>query len=535
AFGNNLLQLWKFHVDWTTPANSTFAGPQNVPVASFSAACNGGGTCIPQLGTSQQLDSLADRLMFRLAYRNFSDHESLVVNHAVTAGSSVGVRWYELRSPNGAPAIYQQGTFAPDSYYRWMGSIAMDQAGNIALGYSKSSSGIYPAVAFTGRVPTDPLGTLQAETLIQSGGGSQLRTLSRWGDYSSMSIDPVDDCTFWYTNEYLKSSGTFNWSTIIGTFRFPGCGPTTPDFSISATPASVSVAAGGATTGSTVTVTSLNTFSSPVALTVICPTGVTCSLNPTSVTPTSGGTATSTLRIVTSSTLPGGTYTATVTGTSGTLTHTTSVTVKVQDFSISASPASLSVAQGGAAGSSTVTVTSLGGFSSAVGLTASCPTELTCSLSPPSVTPASGGTASSTLSIGAGTANIGVPYTVTVTGTSGTLSHSTTVSVTVTAPAPSFTLSASPSSLTVKRGTTGSSSITVTPSNGFAGTVSFSVTGLPSGTSASFNPTSVTGSGSTTMTLKVNKNTKSGTVAILTVKGTSGTLSSTTTVTLTVQ
>src|SRR5438552_1343083 len=112
GFGTNSLLLWKFHVDWTTPASSSFTGPATIPVAAFSPACSGGGTCIPQAGTSQQLDSLADRLMYRLAYRNFGDHESLVVNHSVTAGSSVGVRWYELRNPNAAtPTVYQQGTY----------------------------------------------------------------------------------------------------------------------------------------------------------------------------------------------------------------------------------------------------------------------------------------------------------------------------------------------------------------------------------------------------------------------------------------
>ena len=104
-----------------------------------------------------------------------------------------------------------------------MGSIAMDKVGDIALGYSASSNSIYPSIRYTGRVPTDPLGTLQAETSILIGGGSQLRNLSRWGDYSAMTVDPVDDCTFWYTNEYLKASGTFNWSTRIASFKFPGC------------------------------------------------------------------------------------------------------------------------------------------------------------------------------------------------------------------------------------------------------------------------------------------------------------------------
>jgi hypothetical protein len=132
-YGSNSLNLWKFHVDFTTPANSTFTGPVTLAVAPFSPVC-GGATCIPQLGTSNQLDSLADRLMYRLAYRNFGDHDSLVVNHSVTAGSGGGIRWYEIQNPNTNPVVFQQGTFAPDTGYRWMGSIAMDKAGDIAVG-----------------------------------------------------------------------------------------------------------------------------------------------------------------------------------------------------------------------------------------------------------------------------------------------------------------------------------------------------------------------------------------------------------------
>ena len=228
-FSSTALKLWKFHVDWVNTANTTFIGPSNIPVPSFSAACGGGGTCIPQSGVTQQLDSLADRLMFRLAYRNFGDHEALVVNHSVTAGSSVGLRWYEIRSPNSSPSIYQSGTFAPDSNYRWMGSIAMDKVGDIALGYSVSSSTMNPSIRYTGRVPSDPLGTMEAETTIMTGGGSQTGSnLSRWGDYTAMTVDPVDDCTFWYTNQYLKANGSWNWSTRIASFKFPGCNDTTP-------------------------------------------------------------------------------------------------------------------------------------------------------------------------------------------------------------------------------------------------------------------------------------------------------------------
>lgn len=230
-FGTNSLNLWTFHVDFAIPANSTLTGPTNIPVASFSPAC-GGGSCVQQPNTRQQLDSLGDRLMYRLAYRNFGgNHESLVVNHSVQAGTAkrnpfTGVRWYELRrtpSGSGSFSVFQQGTFSPDSTFRWMGSIAMDKAGDIAVGYSASSSSVFPSVRYTGRVPTDAGGTLEAETSLKAGAGSQLRNLNRWGDYSAISVDPGDDCTFFYTNEYLKSSGTFNWSTQIGSFKFPGC------------------------------------------------------------------------------------------------------------------------------------------------------------------------------------------------------------------------------------------------------------------------------------------------------------------------
>jgi hypothetical protein len=226
------LGLWKFHTDWTTPANSTFTGPTTITVASFTQACQGG-TCIPQSGTNTKLDSLADRLMYRLAYRNFGDHESLVVNHSVVAGATSGVRWYEIRSPGSVPTVYQSGTYAPsDGAWRWMGSVAMDAVGDMAVGYSKSSSTAFPSINYTGRLSTDPLGTLETEATLFAGAGSQTGhpALTRWGDYSAMSIDPVDDCTFWYTNEYLPVSGSFNWRTRIGNFKFPGCvgGPFVP-------------------------------------------------------------------------------------------------------------------------------------------------------------------------------------------------------------------------------------------------------------------------------------------------------------------
>ena len=224
-FGANSLNVWKMHIDFTTSSNSTLTGPTNLSAAAFSEACSGG-TCIPQSGTTQKLDSLADRLMYRLAYRRFADgHEAMVVNHSVNPGTGPlsGVRWYELRISSGTPSVFQQGTYAIDSNSRWMGSIAMDKVGNIAVSYSVSGTSLQPSIRFATRAPGDAAGTLGAESSIIAGTGSQTATLSRWGDYSALTVDPVDGCTFWYTTEYLKTSGTFNWSTRIASFRLPNC------------------------------------------------------------------------------------------------------------------------------------------------------------------------------------------------------------------------------------------------------------------------------------------------------------------------
>ena len=231
AFGSNSLNVWRFAVNWATPASSNLTGPIGVAVAPFATAC-GGGSCIQQPGTSNELDSLADRLMYRFAYRTSTlalRAESAVVNHSVMVSGNkrtqvAGIRWYQLGNlTSGTPTVLQQGTFSPDSTSRWMGSIAMDKVGNIALGYSASSGSVYPSIYYTGRVPTDPAGTMEGEGLLKAGSGSQTGNLHRWGDYSAMMVDPGDDCTFFYTNEYLKTSGSFNWSTWISSFEFPGC------------------------------------------------------------------------------------------------------------------------------------------------------------------------------------------------------------------------------------------------------------------------------------------------------------------------
>lgn len=427
------LGLFQFHVDFTNPANSTFTGPVIIPVTAFSLACNGG-TCIPQPGTTQQLDSLGDRVMFRLAYRNFGDHEALVVTHSVTAGSSVGARWYEIRSPAGTPTVYQQGTFAPDSSYRWMGSAAMDMAGDIALGYSLSSSTIAPSISYTGRMPSDPLGTMETEASILVGTGSQNGGLSRWGDYSSISVDPIDDCTFWYTNQYEATTGSFNWSTRIGSFKFASCGSTAPDFYLSAAPGSQTIVQ-GKSAAYTVSVTTFNGYSGTVGFTVSgCPTGATCTLSPTSSGPPSY--PSTTLTVTTTTSTPGGNYLLTVTGSDGTITHTTSVSLAVisPDFSIAANT-KVETIKAGTSAKFPLTITPLNTFNGNVALTVTgLPPDSTGAFSPNPVTVTSPNNATSALTVAtkkhkttAGT------YTITVTGTSGTVKHTTTVSLTVTA------------------------------------------------------------------------------------------------------
>jgi hypothetical protein len=222
------VNFWRFSVNWTT-GTGTLTGPTAVSgVAAFSRAC-GGGACIPQPGTTTRLDSLADRLMYRLSYRNFGTHEAMVINHSVTSGSGVGIRWYELRNAPGqsfasaAPVLHQQGTFAPSNDFRWMGSVAMDRTGGIAVGYNISSGAIVPSIRYAYRGPADPLGTMGNETSILVGSGSQTANLARWGDYSTISVDPVDGCTMVFTSEFLPANGSFNWTTYIYSFKLSTC------------------------------------------------------------------------------------------------------------------------------------------------------------------------------------------------------------------------------------------------------------------------------------------------------------------------
>jgi PKD repeat protein len=235
--GTNSLRIWKATINWAIPGNSTLALFQTLTTQSYSYS----GITINQSGTTQTLDALASRLMYRLQYRNFGTHEAMVVNHTVNANGAgqAGVRWYELRKTANTWSIYQQGTFAPDDGVdRWMASIAMNGNGEIAIGYSASSGSIYPSIHCAGQTAANSgTGILDVtETIIKAGPASQTG-VNRWGDYSMMSVDPSDDATFWYTTEY--SNGGWNWATKITSFTFAPPIVVAPVANFSANPTTV--------------------------------------------------------------------------------------------------------------------------------------------------------------------------------------------------------------------------------------------------------------------------------------------------------
>jgi hypothetical protein len=229
AAGNSVFE-YVFTVNFKHNGTATLAGVQGtmpITVPTYSLAC-GGGTCIPQPSPgSDLLDSLGDRLSYRLARFDDGTTQHFVVNHSVNNTTAVGVRWYDFTAPSGSTTLTlaDSGDTPDDGEFRWLGSAAMDRTGDIALGYSRSSAaaGDFPSIYVTGRVPSDPAGTLESETLIQQGGGSQFFTDGRWGDYSSMALDTADGCTFWYTSEYYPADAVFAWNTRLASLKFPTC------------------------------------------------------------------------------------------------------------------------------------------------------------------------------------------------------------------------------------------------------------------------------------------------------------------------
>jgi len=217
---NQHLRIYEFHVDWTTTSNSTLTQTVTLPVNPYTPNVSG----IPQLGTTKKLDPISGRIMYRLQFRKFSDHWAMAASGTVNVGNNVaGLRWYELRNTGSGWSIYQQGTYSPDNNCRWMGSIAMDSLGDMAMGFSISSASMYPSIRYTGRLASDPLGQMTiGEHGIMNGSSYESYSGSgnmRWGDYSGMTIDPSAAQVFWYTQEYFTTSGQ-NWKTRIASFSF---------------------------------------------------------------------------------------------------------------------------------------------------------------------------------------------------------------------------------------------------------------------------------------------------------------------------
>lgn len=595
-----------------------------------------------QRGSSLTLDALDDRLFGAAMHKNkITGVSSLWTAHnievnssgvAQTGGGRNGSRWYEIGNLTSTPTLLQSGTLfdsatnSPRGF--WIPGIVASGQGHMALGCSFAGPNDSPGIAVAGRLRTDPAGTTRAPTLAVASSSIYSLSPGRWGDYSVVAVDPNDDMTFWAFEELSIPGGTWgvqavqlkaappaSLSTaspasitqgqtsvnvvITGTsptgaeeFFDPGAdtgGPgfanrlsasvsggvtvqsitfnsptqvtlnlnTTaasvgaqtvtitnpdgqsssasgiltvqssgPDFSLSATPSSSTVAA-GIPAGYTVTVTASGGFSGTVSLSASgLPSGAAATFNPASVT----GSGNSSLTVTTSASTPAGSYPITITGTSGALTHTASVTlvVTVPDFAISATPASQSTQAGGSA-SYTTTVTASGGFSGTVSLSASgLPSGASASFNPASVN----GSGSSTLTVTTSSSTPAGTYTVTITGTSGSLTHSTTVTLVVNNA--DFSITATPASRTIARGQNANYSITVTPSGGFTGTVTLSASGLPSGSSYSFSPSSISTSGSSKFRVRTNSGTATGTFT-LTITGASGSLVHSTTVNLTVQ
>jgi hypothetical protein len=224
-FEGDTIDVWQFHVDWKDPVNTKVTGPGKIAVAPYHYLCDGQLThCVPQPGTDRRLDAQGDKIMQRLVYRRIGDRESIVAVHSVnTTRGGGGVRWYEFRLDRERKVrLHQQGTYAPDSFFRWMASPAMDRSGNIAIGYSFGGTPHFAGQRLAARLANDPPGVLTLrEAVLVEGEGAQ--NAMRWEDYTQTAMDPSDDCTIWYVGDYMKKDAA-SYSTRIGAFRLPGCG-----------------------------------------------------------------------------------------------------------------------------------------------------------------------------------------------------------------------------------------------------------------------------------------------------------------------
>ncbi|MBX3056097.1 MAG: hypothetical protein KF770_06445 [Anaerolineae bacterium] len=345
--GSERLAFYEFDVDWATPANSTYTLVAELPIAAFNyTLCGFFVECVQQPGTSQLLDDIAWWPMHRLQYRNFGDYAAMVGNFTVDGDGANhgGIRWFEVRKTGSTYALHQEGTHFPDSNTRWMGSIAMDGSGNIALGYSVSSNTTIPSIRYVTRRLSDPLGTLNAEASMWVGTGVQT-SIERWGDYSGLAVDPVDNCTFWYTTEYHDiNDGGFNWNTRVGIFRVPECtGGLGPDFSMALSPNTLEICAPDSASVD-VNFNWFEGYDAPVALNAVgVPAGYSASF---SVNPVMTPTVTSELSLLNVGAVTPGAYDVDIVGIgSPTPTHTATLQLNLFD-GIPGAPTLLTPANG---------------------------------------------------------------------------------------------------------------------------------------------------------------------------------------------
>mmetsp|Transcript_4273 Transcript_4273/g.6555 ORF Transcript_4273/g.6555 Transcript_4273/m.6555 type:complete len:611 (+) Transcript_4273:344-2176(+) len=230
--GTSIVIVIHWNVGWGRPTSTFTLQKASFPRTAFHNACAGfsGGSCVSQpTSGSPLLSVLGDRPMMRLAYRRFPTYDALVFSHTVEHRSTTGIRWYELRrvgttvlSSPSAWVVFQRGTYVPDTtVFRFMPSIAMDKKGNIAVGYSASSSSVRPSIRYAARAVTDPVNALGREVTLKAGTGVQTNGNSRWGDYTNMDID-LDECTFYYVNQYYLLREN-QWRTAISSFKFRNC------------------------------------------------------------------------------------------------------------------------------------------------------------------------------------------------------------------------------------------------------------------------------------------------------------------------
>lgn len=525
---------WMFHVDWADPSKSALSPWPAIKLATIDMILS----LVGQPGTTQLLDPLGGTSIgYRFVYRRFADHESLVFTRNVAVVDSAyvdgrdAVRWGELRLWRGTPYVYQEGTYAPDDgVHRFYPSAAIDQSGDIAVGFSVGSSSLKPGLRFTGRLVNDELGVMtQGEGSIVEGTGVQLAYQGgmpngRWGDYSMMAVDPLDDCTFWYTGQYVAVDGQRNWRTRIGSFKLPGCGapPPADDFSIVVSPEAQRFNA-GASLVYAVNTSTVAGRPGPIALSIgNLPEGVSASFDPPTVLPG----ASSKLTLTAASDAMGSLPTVfSAHGRSKGVLHSAPASVQVarNEFAIWLIPKAQEIAPGGTV-RFLIQTTVTSGVPEPISLSTETGLQdgFTGTIDPAQIT--AGERATYTL-----VASPGLPLGKTtdlgVFATARSDRHNAfATATTAIVAANDFNLQVEPRSVTVSQGEAAQFTITSTLKAGLPETVALAVSGLPAGVTPQLSRPDLMPGESATVTLQTATNASTG-PAQVTIAGTSSSAS----------